>query len=123
MNEVHQLANALLTVVFAAAMFVPLVYRKKVYESSDHPPCRSGIRAMDEPSVTTFLLTRQHTAKTGRATFLCIGSASLGFLRATGQTGHGNGRTTIRIMATAISTAAKPSRRTGNRSCFGWRRM
>src|ERR1700682_1909466 len=25
------------------------VYRKTVYENSDHPPCRSGIRAMDVP--------------------------------------------------------------------------
>ena len=76
---------------------------------------------MDEPSVTTFLLTRQRTDKTGRATLtpklLCIGSAQHGiFIELLGQIGHGNGRMTVRNMATAISTAAKPSRRTGNRS-------
>jgi len=61
MNEVHQLANALLTVVFAAAMFVVgHLYIENVYENSDHQPWLSGIRAMDEPSVTTFILIRQH---------------------------------------------------------------
>jgi hypothetical protein len=78
---------------------------------------------MDEPSVTTFFLTRQHTDKTERATFLCIGSGSWDLFELLGQIGHGNGRTTIRIMATAISSAAKRSRRTGNWSCFGWLRM
>jgi hypothetical protein len=46
-----------------------------------------------------------------------------GFFLRLGQIGHGDGRTTSRIMATAISSAAKPSCRAGNRSCFGWRRM
>ena len=68
MNEIHQLANALLTVVFAAAMFVVghLYIEKMSNENSDHQPRRSGIRAMDEPSVTTFLLTRQRTDKATR---------------------------------------------------------
>jgi hypothetical protein len=48
MNEVHQLANALLTVVFAAAMFVVgHLYIENVYENSDHQPWLSGIRAME----------------------------------------------------------------------------
>jgi hypothetical protein len=59
MNEVHQLANDG-GICRRDVCSGPFVYRKKVYENSDHPPCRSGIRAMDEPSVTTFLLTRQH---------------------------------------------------------------
>ena len=53
MNEVNQLADALLTVVHRRDVCSgPFVYREKDYENSDHPPCRSGIRAMDESSVT-----------------------------------------------------------------------
>jgi len=84
MNEVHQLANALLTVVFAAAMFVVvhLYIEKTVYENSDYQPCRSGIRAMDEPSVKTLLLTKQLAAtplawaRLIPPKLLCIGNAS-----------------------------------------------
>ena len=55
MNQVHQLANALLTVVFCRrdAPGGASVYRKNVYENSDNQPCFSGIRAMDEPPVET----------------------------------------------------------------------
>ena len=60
---------------------------------------------MDEPPVTTSLLTRQHTVETRRAT-----APAWDFFELLGHIGHRNGRTTIRIMATAISTAVKPSR-------------
>ena len=61
MNEVHQLASALLTVVFAAAMFVVghLYIEKGSTRISDHQPCGSGIRAMDEPRVKTLLSMRR----------------------------------------------------------------
>jgi len=49
-DQVHQLASALLTMVFAALMFAvwAFVYRKQVDENSDHPG-RSGIRAWTNP--------------------------------------------------------------------------
>jgi hypothetical protein len=87
MNEVHQLANALLTVVFAAAIFVVShLYIEK--RSTRIPTTRHAAQAF---VLWTNLcnLTRQHAAKTGRAMLppklRCIGSASLGFLRANGS--------------------------------------